>query len=123
MWNVHKHDLLGKHKAPAGTPSIQTFATSTDGMPLIAKAPFDFFKQLLVKWIVSMHISLHVVENIYFRQILGFLSSQMACYLPKSHNTIKQWIMDAYNGKKKDIRGMLKRSKSSIHIFRLMDIR
>ena len=62
----------------------------------------DDFRALLIRWIIKNNISFRQVETSEFRYLLQYLvtctSSPTAIFrsLPHSANTIKNWILDAF---------------------------
>jgi hypothetical protein len=83
----------------------------------VERSSFDFghFKDLLIRWIVIMHISFSQVENEVFRSLLLYLSIALVPYLPTSGTTIRNWVMDDFKQRRKQIKKMLHLSKSLIH--------
>ncbi len=77
---------------------------------------FEQLKQRLIEWIVVMHISFSQVENEWFRQFLEILSPRLSSWIPKSGNTVRNWIVTEFKRRQKDIKAQLKTSKSSIHL-------
>ena len=63
-----------------------------------------------------MYIPFHVVENSFFRELLAWFSPKLAKEVPRSYNVIKGWIMDAFKEKKIEIKTMISRLKSNIHL-------
>ena len=66
----------------------------------------DFFKQLLIQWIVLCHVSFRQVEESSFRLLLGYLSATSASYtsipqsLPRSGSTVRAWTMQLFSQQK-----------------------
>jgi hypothetical protein len=75
------------------------------------------FKERLVKWLVAYHIPLVDVENELFWSILELCEPRIAALLPYSGDTIRGWIMEAYD-ERKDLlkREIHQNSVSMIHI-------
>jgi hypothetical protein len=87
-------------------------ATATQARLLARDLPF---KDRLVQWIVVCHIAFTQVENPFFRALLLALSTSVASLLPRSHNTVREWIMADFALRKTEIKKMLHESKSDIH--------
>src|SRR5437764_13761689 len=73
------------------------------------------FKELLIRWIVTMHISFSQVEYEAFRSLLLYLNGQLASHLPTSGNTIRNWIMEEFRQRQELIKKEICFSKSLIH--------
>ena len=73
------------------------------------------FKELLIHWIVTMHISFSQVEYEAFQSLLLYLNSQLASHLSTSGNTIRNWIMEDFKQRQHQIKKELHLSKSLIH--------
>lgn len=71
----------------------------------VERSSFDFghFKDLLIRWIVIMHISFSQVENEVFRSLLLYLSIALVPYLPTSGTTTPTWVMDDFKQRRKQI--------------------
>ena len=78
---------------------------------------FDFtrFKELLIRWIVTMHISFSQVEYEAFQSLLSYLHPSILSYLPTSGNTIRAWVLDNFKQKQAHIKKELHLSKSLVH--------
>jgi hAT family C-terminal dimerisation region len=70
----------------------------------------------LVHWIVVMHISFSQVENDWFRHFLAALSPSLEKWIPKAGNTVRAWILDEFERRRKDIKKRIHGSKSRIHL-------
>lgn len=74
------------------------------------------FQELLIRWIVIMHITFSQVENESFRDLLLCLCKALETYLPRSGTTIKNWLLKEFKRKKAILRKELQNSKSLIHL-------
>ena len=102
------HNLF-EHGSPAGSP--QVIALNKD-IPEPYSWDLTRFKELLIRWIVTMHISFSQVEYEAFRSLLLCLNSQLASHLPTSGNTIQSWIMEDFKQRQNQIKKELQLSKS-----------
>lgn len=73
-------------------------------------------KQLVVMWLASCSVSFRMVENIYFRNLLIFLNSDIKEILPESHKTIRKWTDEAYEQLKGEVKQALQAAQSIIHL-------
>ena len=105
------HNLF-EHGGPAGSP--QVIALNKD-IPEPYSWDLTQFKELLIHWIVTMHISFSQVEYKAFRSLLLCLNSQLASHLPTSGNTIRSWIMEDFKQRQNQIKKELQLSKSLMH--------
>ncbi|KAJ6785140.1 hypothetical protein PWT90_08160 [Aphanocladium album] len=83
---------------------------------LIFARRLDYFKELLVRWIVCCHIALFQIENSYFRDMLFYLFPPLGNLLPKAADTIRRWVIDAFEAKKEKLRYDMREARSSISI-------
>ena len=92
---------------------------ATTASPGPADFVFSFnlnaFKLLLIKWIVFCHIAFIQIENKYFRNLIFFLNSGLATFLP-SRNTFRSWVLTEFKRRKEKLRKKLKKARSNIHL-------
>src|SRR5437016_3408917 len=64
--------------------------------------PFDpkKFWILLLKWIICTHVSFSEVEHPQFRELLTYCNGVLEDILPRSHNTIRDWILKDFEVQK-----------------------
>jgi hypothetical protein len=82
-------------------PSISDYQ---DMRSIIFSRRLDRLKELFVRWLVCSHIAFFPVENDYFRDLLFYLFAPLAGFLPKAASTIRQWVMNSFEVKKKGLR-------------------
>jgi len=73
------------------------------------------FEQLLVWWVCWCSLSLSVVEQTEFQALLSFLNDSIIKCLPKSHNTLREWIVRTFEHEKQRIMQALQSAYSKIH--------
>ena len=83
---------------------------------LMTSIDFHRIRELLLKWIVTMHISFSMVENSNFRALLGACSSLVLSAIPLDGDTIRAWIMEDFITTREKVSKELLASKSLIHI-------
>ena len=77
----------------------------------------EAFKDRLIRWLVVYHISLVDVENELFHSILELCEPKIAALLLYSGNTVRKWIMEAYDERKELLKREIHQSSvSMIHI-------
>jgi hypothetical protein len=76
----------------------------------------EWFKELLVHWIVYCHIAFFQLENQYFQELLFFLNPALLSHLPRAAKTIRSWVMDAFRSKKQQLKEDLQQARSRISI-------
>jgi hypothetical protein len=85
---------------------------------LYPKTLVDQFKDKFLKWIRHFQIALAAVENSFFRDLIALCSLSVAALLPAAGNTIRNWIIKAFDEKKEEIKRELHaESLSLFHIF------
>ena len=53
----------------------------------------NLFRYLLVRWIVTIHITLGYVESETFRDWVLYITPGLESYLIQSRNIIRRWIL------------------------------
>jgi hypothetical protein len=110
-----KHNLnQAGNVIECGDRSSSRAPTTSPAPEFVFKSVLERFKFLLVQWIVFAHISFLQIENKYFRDLLTFLSSSFASFLP-SRNTFRNWVLEEFKTQKKRLRKELKKARSNIH--------
>lgn len=71
---------------------------------------------LIVRWMSSCSIALHMVENDEFRALLNYLYRDIDAWLPTTHRTISNWIFRTRDEHKATKMEALLNAKSVIHI-------
>jgi hypothetical protein len=100
---------------PAATDVSSDIESAPNTRYTGSRFDFDHFKVLLVRWIVIMHISFSQVENEAFRSLLLCLSAILASHLPTSGTTIRNWVMEDFKQRRKQIKKELHLSKNLVH--------
>jgi hAT family C-terminal dimerisation region len=84
---------------------------------LIIKDKVNAFRTLLLQWIVDQNLPLSAVESEFFRDLLTLLSHDVDTFLPKSGDTVHDWLMASFDTRKQDIKRELKEDAlSKIHL-------
>ncbi|XWX00783.1 hypothetical protein V2A60_008804 [Cordyceps javanica] len=82
-------------------------------------ASFDplHFRQLLIRWVACDNIPFNKLESPYFRELMEYTNSAVieSGSLP-THNTMRDWIVGAFNRHKGVVTELLGRSLSRINI-------
>jgi hypothetical protein len=110
--DIHKIDKDGHplvNKAGDGQQSLN-FSS------LVTTYEWSKFKALLVRWIVYCQLAITMLENTYFREVIGFLNEGVLTLLPVAQATLRLWIIEAWQGQKEVIKKELKDAVSSIHL-------
>lgn len=97
---------------------IQQRRLSSSGSLLREKVDASTFRTLLLKWIICMHISFSQVESKYFRQMMVYVNPVLESgnLLPKSGNTIRDWVMKDFGKCKEQITRKLAESEGQVHL-------
>jgi hypothetical protein len=83
---------------------------------LVAKLNVERFSGLLVKWVMQSQIPFSAIEDKGFRDILLSLQPSLNRYLIKLHNSMSKWVKDEYQEARKQLKSVLAKSPSRIHI-------
>jgi hypothetical protein len=103
-----------KHGIDSNGKPIQTPTRNTSGS-LILSLDFTAWKLVLIQWIVYCHIAFSQIENPYFRKIVRLLNEGVADLIP-CRNTIRKWVIEEFEQRKKKMRHELRAARSNIHI-------
>ncbi len=71
---------------------------------------------LYINFLAAHHEALTLVECSWFRAFLTFLNSSTDVWLPRSHQSIRLWLLRQYDHQKVPVRLILKEARSQIHI-------
>ena len=89
----------------------------TTGKEFLAKPFNNSFKALLLEWIIRINVAFTAVENQQFRSFLRLLINQADDLLPKTSNTIKNWVIQEFKEHKNGIKTyLLTHAKGRIHL-------
>ena len=110
----HPAEYNGKDPSMVGTATSSLAWQAEPSEPMLKKT-LEAFKLLLIKWIVYCHIAFIQIENIYFRDVISFLSPSLAKCLP-SRNTFRRWVIAEFRKQKRKVKKGLKRARSNIHL-------
>lgn len=89
---------------------------STKVAALVARLNVERFSGLLVRWVVQAQIPFSAIEDKGFRDILLALQPSLDKYIIKSHNSLSKWVRDDYQEACKQLKSVLAKSHSRIHI-------
>ena len=97
------HRLSKNGPIPDVNPNTSIIARAFGATTPRINFNIDIFKQILIQWIVTCHISFNQVQEPSFRLLLSYLTSVSSSHiaipraLPKSGNTIRTWLMHFYS--------------------------
>lgn len=90
-----------KPKVPGGAVREVSLRGEKEGYSnLVRVLNFARFKEALIAWIVICQFSLSLAVNDLFVECLQTLYPAIATILPSASNTIRSWIMAAYEARK-----------------------
>ena len=116
--NSRSH-LRTHHKRDPDTGEVAIALQKKDDdsiLSLVTTYSLKEFKNLVIRWFVVCQLALYMLENDVFRELIAYLSSALASYLPKARSTLRGWIIDEYFERKEVLKAELKASISKIHI-------
>jgi hypothetical protein len=88
----------------------------TSRLKYVSLLDFGLLKQRLIEWIVVMRITFSQVENEWFRRFLEVLSPKLTSWIPRSGDTIRNWILTEFKRRQNEIKSQLQASKSLIQM-------
>lgn len=74
------------------------------------------YKRDLVDFFIDCNISFFKIENVRARRVLIAGRPEIETILPTSHNTIKQWVLDAFQSRRVQIKEKLSLARSKINL-------
>jgi len=106
-----KHGI-DKDGNPVKKPSKESKDTASSFMSSFA---FNVWRLIFIKWIVYCHIAFSQIENRYFKEMVRLLNETLANLIP-GRKTIRKWIVEEFEKRKKEVRHELRAARSNIHI-------
>jgi hypothetical protein len=103
-----------KHGIDTKGKPVQMSSRDASGS-LISMFDFKIWKLVFIQWIVYCHIAFSQIENPYFRKMMGLLNEGLAALIPR-RTTIRKWIVEEFEQRKKELRHELRAARSNIHI-------
>lgn len=129
--NGHMEDVHRVNRGGQMSPSRKKQRTLLDMVDLDAHqkkdqavmnaliASFDplHFRQLLIRWVACDNVAFNQLESPYFRELMAYTNSAVveSGSLP-THNTMRDWIVGAFNRHKGVVTELLGRSISRVNI-------
>jgi hypothetical protein len=83
---------------------------------LVTRIDADNFRWFLLKWIITMHIALVMIESESFREFVYVIAPALNTFMVASSNTIRNWIMKLFSRQTLVIKRKLARARLRIHI-------
>lgn len=113
-----KHDgrLVHIQKKQKVSRNTNTQSEATGSNTFLSATTADQFRVLLLQWIICSHIALSIVENPLFRKLIEFVNLLFISLLPKSANTVRQWVIDEHKRQKAQKMEILRKARSRITI-------
>src|SRR5947209_6667996 len=108
-----KHGINNKGK-PIQTP-IKGASSSLNSLLNLTLFDFNLWKLVLIQWIVYCHIAFSQIESPYFRKLVKLLNEGVAALIP-CRNTIRKWVIQEFEQRKRKMRHELHGARSNIHI-------
>ena len=105
-----KHSI-DKNGKPVQAPKQDASGTFS----LISSFDFKIWKLVFIQWVVHCHIALSQIENPYFKKMVRLLNEGLAALIP-GRKTIRKWIIEEFEQRKKELRHELRAARSNIHI-------
>lgn len=95
-----------QHQRDPKTGQLRPKATSTksDYFNLVSETDFNRFKILLINWIVYCQLAFFMLESSYFQELIKCLNHAIGALLPRSRSTLRQWINNEFERRKKKLK-------------------
>ena len=74
------------------------------------------YKKNLIDMIIACDLSFAIVQEARFRQTLIVDRPEIEAILPTSHTTIKEWVLDAFQSRKIQIKDKISRARSKVNL-------
>ena len=118
--NIHHHLRTTHRRDPITSEIIDGVEAPKKDSDLvksfISEHSLAKFKALLIRWVVVCQLAFFMLENDVFRDLITFLSSALAAWLPKARSTLRGWIIAEYFERKEVLKAELQASVSKISI-------
>lgn len=123
---LERHSITkAGNKLPRARPLDQYTRTSVENAPSI-RQPESYvqlttaimvtpFKEALIAFIVICQMALSLVTNDIFVEFLRIIYPSITQILPSSQNTIRDWVITAFEARRIKLKASLSRSESMIH--------
>ena len=117
MISLHGTSMAARHLKTTHTISSKEADIERHQQRISISTPrYDTFRRLLIRWIVYCHIAFRMLENQYFRNLLSAMDTGLSTLLPKSSSTLRNWIKEEYDERKKGLIEELAVAISSVHL-------
>ena len=83
---------------------------------LVTRIDAEKFRWFLLKWIITMHIALVMIESESFREFIHTIAPALNAFMVSSSNIIRNWIMKLFKAQTLVIKRKLVRARIKIHI-------
>jgi hypothetical protein len=122
--HLRKHGITQHGKKTPTYPLDRYAATHNDQPVLRQKEAYiqlttavmlDPFKEALVAFVVICQVALSLVVNDLFVEFLELVYPTVLSVLPRASNTIREWVIEAFQARKEKVKEVLARSNSKIH--------
>jgi hypothetical protein len=109
------HQLSEENRDPSRASSRTPSEAALESRGIQDSIDFPQFQKDVTDWITDMHISLSQFQFKRLRKIFISLNRSVAPHIPTSGNTIRNWIMAAFEKKRDEVKSQLALSRSEIH--------
>jgi hypothetical protein len=113
--HTHKVDPKTGERISNDNPT-QTTIDRPSLSNVVFRRDFDFFKELLIRWIVCCYIAFFQLENEYFRELLFYAAPWLSELLPKAVLTFRRMVINAFTIRKDALKKELSEAHSRISI-------
>lgn len=112
------HIIEGQDIAPIGINRILASIPSFEPSSQIDKKTLQkhLAREALVNWVCHDHIAFAQVESDHFKKFCKALDIRYNELLPRSHNSLKTWIIEIYNAQQSVVKERLKSTRSDVHL-------
>jgi hypothetical protein len=83
---------------------------------LVVRVRPDKWRQRFIKWVVHDRVAFSAVKSQEFRDMLTALQPSIEEYIPKSPQTVANWVLSTFREAEETIKERLKTSRSKIHL-------
>jgi hypothetical protein len=83
---------------------------------LVTRIDAENFRWFLLKWIITMHIALVIIESESFREFIHTIAPALDSFMVSSSTSIRNWIMKLFKAQTLVIKNKLAKARSRVHI-------
>lgn len=103
-------DTASQVTSVESTPILRQFSA------LCTSINADRFRLLLLRLFITCQLAFSIVERSEWRELFSYIQPSIERYMPKTHKSIRAWVVDEYKKGQVVLTSLMAQAKSRIHI-------